>query len=233
MHTVDIVDFIDKLSSDIAAHVKLIIYKEACHNFSKYDCYYLKCFLIISLNRLKRAFDIMDLKDFPMSGIFSITCCHIATTALKGYEMFYLEVLWMILEKETSIFHCKTSGRWSAWLNQTAVLGSDLLWRLLLISICNGSKNLIFQIFISEFLWLPPADLLTLKSPLYVSHPFTTATLMVQKTIFIPVIGSVECSNMPGKSNYFYILLQWADIKRPPLPSPSYSTFSLCTQIAC
>ncbi|KRZ59322.1 hypothetical protein T02_2595 [Trichinella nativa] len=72
MHTVDIVDFIDKLSSDIAAHVKLIIYKEACHNFSKYDCYYLKCFLIISLNRLKRAFDIMDLKDFLMSGIFSI-----------------------------------------------------------------------------------------------------------------------------------------------------------------
>ncbi|KRX74124.1 hypothetical protein T06_6088 [Trichinella sp. T6] len=101
----------------------------------------------------------MDLKDFLMSRIFSITCCHIATTALKGYEMFYLEVTLLLcqtemdvtfsmfltysgcfLEKETSIFHCKTSGQWSAWLNQTAVLGSDLLWRLLLISICNDSS---------------------------------------------------------------------------------------------
>ncbi|KRY42433.1 hypothetical protein T01_10868 [Trichinella spiralis] len=60
-------------------------------------------------------------------------------------------------------------------------------------------------------------------------HRFFTVRLLDDGQL----IESVKCSSMPGKSNYFCILLQWADIKRPLLPSPSYSTYSFCTPIAC
>ncbi|KRZ81782.1 hypothetical protein T08_12320, partial [Trichinella sp. T8] len=126
-----------------------------------------------------------------------------------------LDVFWQLRHR---FFWFIISGQCATLSNLAAGVGSGLLTRLLLVSVFAVTDTrpldfLAYALFTSvkasatsnvnciKSFWLLLAASLVLRSLLYCSHPFTTATWSVQKNSPVPfstsVVYSIQCSQHP------------------------------------